>query len=130
MSSSSNYAAGRCSLIAQPACRQLQESSMVPPASSQYWLQYFAPFPTRHLHAGCSHFLNSSSMRRSPLKTRFSFRFPGSLNFRRMPVRFPPHTKRPAHLPQVSNVFACYQQAWWLAGSVENRLGEHNEVTF
>ena len=80
MSSRSNYAAGRCSLMAQPAWRQLQESSMVPPASSQYWLQYFLSFPTRQLHAGCSQFFNSSCMRRPPLTLRFPFRFSGSLN--------------------------------------------------
>jgi hypothetical protein len=79
-SSRSNYAADRCSLMAQPAWRQLQESSMVAPASSQYWLQYFLSFPTRQLHAGCSHFFNSSCMRRPPLIWGFPFRFSGSLN--------------------------------------------------
>jgi hypothetical protein len=40
------YAAGRCSLMAQPAWRQLQETSMVSLESSQYWLQYFVPLAT------------------------------------------------------------------------------------
>jgi hypothetical protein len=62
-----NYAAVRCSLMAQPAWRQLQESSMVSLASSQYWLQYFVPLATRQLHAGCSHFFVSSCMRKPPL---------------------------------------------------------------
>ena len=62
-----NYAAVRCSLMAQPAWRQLQESSMVSLASSQYWLQYFMPLATRQLHAGCSHFFVSLCMRRPPL---------------------------------------------------------------
>jgi hypothetical protein len=41
-----NYAADNCSFRAQPACRQLQESSMVSLASSQYGLQYLVPLPT------------------------------------------------------------------------------------
>ena len=40
------------SLTEQPAWPQLQEISMVLPASLQYWLQYFSPFPTLHVQAG------------------------------------------------------------------------------
>jgi hypothetical protein len=39
---------------------QLQEISMVSPASSQYWLQYLVSSGVTHLQAGCAHFLLSA----------------------------------------------------------------------
>lgn len=37
---------------AHPSCPQLQESSIVSPASLQYWLQYLLPFSARQSQAG------------------------------------------------------------------------------
>ena len=39
----------------QPSCPQLHESSIMPPASSQYWLQNLAPPSGIQLQAGCAH---------------------------------------------------------------------------
>jgi hypothetical protein len=48
----SSYVADRASVIEQPACPQLQEISIVFPASLQYWLQYLLPGSQSQLQAG------------------------------------------------------------------------------
>jgi hypothetical protein len=52
--------------MAQPAWPQLQEISVVSPASSQYGLQYLVSSSTPQLHAGWAHCLILSDMIVSP----------------------------------------------------------------
>ena len=58
--------AGRLSLTAQPAWPQLQEISVVSPASSQYVLQYLSPLSTVQLQAGWAHFFVLSGINTLP----------------------------------------------------------------
>jgi hypothetical protein len=53
--------------MAQPAWPQLQEISVVSPASSQYGLQYLVSSSTTQLQAGWAHCLIWSDMIVSPL---------------------------------------------------------------
>jgi hypothetical protein len=58
-----SHAAGTpASVIEHPIWRQLQLSSCVSRASSQYWLQYLLPSCREQLHAGCAHLFFSSVM--------------------------------------------------------------------
>ena len=47
-------------ISAQSACPQLQESSIVLPASWQYVLQYFCPAGAMQVQAGWAHFFWSA----------------------------------------------------------------------